>query len=188
MFIPTREVCYTMPPTRFEEYSLELLQEQFEELKNLIFDFKMVERLSYGKYQVSGNIAFTKAGFNYRVVVECKHFNCNITVDDVVALHNKLKAQKATSAVLISSSGFKWEALQYATENGIAMVQLTPAEEEINITDEYLLRLMHAAVELYNDGKKYIGVLQTCNDDKIEKFFLTKSKKSLIRYIVDVRK
>ncbi len=187
MFIPTREVCYTMPPTRFEEYSLELLQEQFEGLSNLKFDFKMIEKLDYGKYQVSGNIAFTKAGLNYRVVVECKHFNGNITANEVAALHCKLKAQKATSAVLISSSGFRPEALQYATQNGIALVQLTPAEEEINITDENLLRLMHAAVELYNDGKKYIGVLQTYNGT-VQKFFLTKSKQSLVRYIVDVRR
>lgn len=180
MFIPTKEAFFEMSATDFEKYSLELLAEQFAGAENLKIEHNVIEKVSDGNYQIDGRIEFTQAGFKFKVLVECKHYKSSISREKVAVLHDKIRALNAQKGILITSSNFQRGAIQYATEHGIALIQLTPVETNLEVRGE-LNYLMHGE-SLYNNGKPYIGVLQTCSIG-IQCTYLKKQNNSLYEYL-----
>ena len=182
MFIPTKEAFYDMTPTEFEKYSLEILQEQFEGAPDFTIKHNVIERVSDGNYQIDGLINFKQAGLLFKVIVECKHYKSSISREKVVVLYDKLRALNAQKGILISSSSFQKGAIQFASEHGIALIQITPTEQHTEIRSDCNY-LIHSNVNLHNYDKPYIGVLQTYTGG-IKCDYLRKTKKELINFIL----
>lgn len=181
MFIPTQETLFEMTPTQFEQYSLEIIQEQFQGQENLCVYHNVIEKSGDGTYQIDGEVLFTIGDFNFKILVECKHYSSSITRDKVVLLADKVRTLKASKGILISTSAFQRGAIQYATEHNIALVQIIPAEQDNKfvITGKVVMNCTNC----YNFGKSYIGVLQS-ETAGISCKYLTFLNKELLSYII----
>lgn len=182
MFIPTKEAFYDMSPTDFEKYSLNILKEQFSNVENLKIDHNIIVEVADGNYQLDGLIEFTQAGLKYKILVECKHYKSSITREKVVVLYDKLRAIGAQKGVLISSSNFQSGAIKYATEHGIALIQITPAETKYETRSKMNIIVNNNC--LYNNGKSYVGVLQTQGEVGINCSYLSNRNQRLYEYVI----
>ena len=62
-----QDAYFDMTPTKFEEYSLQLLREQFYGAENLKIEHNVIEKAIDGNYQIDGIITFTQGGFNFKI-------------------------------------------------------------------------------------------------------------------------
>ena len=158
MFVPMKDAYYDITPNQFEEYSLQLLQEQFEGATNLVIEHNVKEKTTDGTYQIDGIIMFSEGGFDFKILVECKHYKYSISREKIAVLHDKLRALNANKGIFITSSNFQKGAIQYATEHNIALVQLVAADKH---KPEFHLNQILNSFSFYNNGKPYLGVLQS---------------------------
>lgn len=182
MFIPTREAFFEMSPTQFEKYSLQILQEQFNGAKDLKIEHNVKEHTTDGTYQIDGVVYFSEGNFDFKILVECKHHKSSIPREKIVVLFDKLRALNAQKGIFISSSNFQKGAIQYATEHKIALIQLVPAEIEKK-PNILVNRIVNSISDIYNDGKPYIGIMQSYNQG-INCSHLTTNNKKLFSYII----
>jgi restriction system protein len=159
MFIPTKNVILDMSPEEFEKYSILILKQQMKEMANCRFEHNKIIKVSDGNYQIDGYIEFNLMGVTYKTLVECKHYKSSIEREKVQILYDKLRACGAQKGILISSSNFQSGAITYATQHGIALVQLTEAGNRYETRTMYNTIVAHHNVPC-NGTFPYIGVKQ----------------------------
>ena len=166
MFIPTKDVLLNMSPTEFEKYALLVLQQQIQGIENCLFEHNKIIEVSDGDYQIDGYIEFNLMGVTYKTLLECKHYKSSITREKVQVLYDKLRACGAQKGILISSSNFQSGAITFATQHGIALVQLTESGSQYATRGlcKTITTHPHAA---YNNCLTYIGVKQTSSQEGI---------------------
>ena len=175
MFFPTKESRIEMTPTEFEKNALLVLQQQLEGIEKCKFEHNKIVSVSDGNYQIDGYIEFSAMGITYKTFVECKHYKNSIKRENVQLLYDKLRACGAHKGILISSSNFQSGAITYATQHGIALIQLTEAGSEYH-TRSMLDMPSERNYSTYCDEKKYIGVMQTSiKDGLIHCYYLSDS-------------
>ena len=156
MFMPTQDSYYEMSAIDFEKYSLDILRQQTRGLENLSITHNVVIEKGDGNYQIDGVIKFSVIGVNYITLVECKHYKGAISREKVQVLYDKIRA------ILIATSNFQSGAIKYASEHGIALVQITEADTRFETRGRF--GIVQARVNLYNEGLPYIGVMQESKD------------------------
>lgn len=164
MFIPTKKAFMDLTPEEFEQYSLDLLTEQTQNLENLVIKHNTIIETYDGNYQIDGYIEFTVIGIKYKTIVECKHYQSSITREKVQVLHGKIQSLGAQKGILISTSNFQSGAMEYARVHGIALIQMTEAGTSYE-TRNRLGIIMNAGRKPFNYGKPYSGVLIRKNDN-----------------------
>lgn len=160
MFIPTYNVILDMSPTDFEKYSLQVLQQQIQGLSNCRFEHNKVIEVSDGNYQIDGYIEFRAMGVLYKTLVECKHYKSSIEREKVQVLYDKLRACGAQKGILVSSSNFQSGAITYATQHGIALIQLTEAGSQYETRSMFNTVVAHPHIP-HMAGFPYVGVRLT---------------------------
>ena len=159
MFIPTRDTVLDMEPSDFEKYSLQILKEQTEGLKNVkIIHNKIIEAYD-GNYQLDGYIEFEAMGVLYKTIVECKHYKYPISREIVQKVYDNLRAVGAQKGIVISTSNFQSGAINYARIHGIALIQLTEAGNNYYTRSEMNVIMNHPYVPR-NGSCPYTDVLQ----------------------------
>ena len=159
MFVPTQEAFLDMSPTDFERFSLKILRQQTKGLENLAFEHNVMVEKSDGSYQIDGIVRFDVMGVRYITLVECKHYKGPISREKVQVLYDKIRATGAHKGILVSTSNFQSGAIKYATEHGIALIQITDAETSIETRGHY--RIIQNKPNLYNGGDPYISIMQS---------------------------
>lgn len=162
MFVPTKECFCNMSPTDFEKYSLYLLKQQTNGLENLEIEHNVIIEKIDGSYQIDGIIRFDVMGVKYTTLVECKYYKSTISREKVQILYDKIRATGAQKGILISTSGFQSGAIKYASEHGIALIQITEADAIFEARDQ--INVIQNSFNLYNGGIPYIGVMQESKD------------------------
>jgi len=166
MFIPTKDAILDMSPTEFEKYALLILQQQIQGIENCQFEHNKILEVSDGNYQIDGYIEFNVMGVTYKTLVECKHYRSSIEREKVQVLYDKLRACGAQKGILVSSSNFQSGAITYATQHGIALIQLTEAGNQYETSGMYNTVVARQCVP-HNGGIPYIGVKQTSPQEGI---------------------
>ena len=166
MFIPTKEVILDMTSVDFEKYAIQILQQQMRGLDNCRFEHNKIVEVSDGNYQIDGYIEFDLMGVTYKTLVECKHYKSSIEREKVQILYDKLRACGAQKGILISSSSFQSGAITYATQHGIALVQLTESGNQYETRSMYNTIVARNCIP-FNNGLPYIGIMQTSNKEGI---------------------
>ena len=182
MFIPTQEFMLEMSPTEFEQYSLLILEQQMAGIEDYHFEHNKIIEVSDGNYQIDGYIEFKLMNITYKTLVECKHYKSSIQREKVQVLYDKIRACGAQKGVLISSSNFQSGAIKYATQHGIALIQLTEAGSEYYTRDMFNTVVANHRIP-YNDGIPYIGVLQKSPDVGIQCLYLSYRNKALQEFL-----
>ena len=143
---------------RLEKYSLQVLNTQCHGLKNYIIQHNKIIVTSDGKYQIDGYIEFEVMGVKYKTLIECKHYKRRIEREIVQTLYDKLRATGTQKGILISTSNFQTGSIQYATEHGIALIQLTESGNHC-VTRSLNMITNRAGITPSNFGSPYVGVL-----------------------------
>ena len=164
MFFPAKESRVEMTPTEFEINALLILQQQLKGIEKCKFEHNKIVKASDGNYQIDGYIEISLMGIIYKTFVECKHYKNSIKREHVQLLYDKLKSCGAHKGILISSSNFQSGAITYATQHGIALIQLTEAGSEYH-TRSMCDMVLESNFSGYNDEKECIGVMQTSIKD-----------------------
>lgn len=119
-----------------QKSSLELTPEQFElEVKRFVeklgsnlqsFEAKHLESVSGmdGDYEIDIVAKFIALDVAFTVLVECKRYKEPVKREVVQILKDKLNSTGAQKGMIFTTSGFQKGAIEYATKNGIALVQL----------------------------------------------------------------
>ena len=172
-----------MSPTDFEQFSLNVLHQQLKGLENVEFEHNVVVKRPDGSYQIDGIIHFDVMGVRYTTLVECKHHSAPISRDKVEVLYNRIHAMGAHKGILISTSNFQRGTIQYATEHGIALIQIADAEPNIEVRGHDAYRIIQNRPNLYNGGDPYIAVMQIATDNGISCAYLRHSNDSLRAFL-----
>lgn len=186
MFIPTQDSCLDMSPTDFERFSLYILQQQTKDLEHLEFEHNVIVERSDGSYQIDGIIRFDVMGVTYVTLVECKHYSGPISREKVQVLYDKIRATGAHKGILISTSNFQSGAIKYATEHGIALIQLTDAETKLETKECF--RIIRNRPNLYNVGNPYVAVMQLSANPGISCKYLIHHSDALKEFLLDNNK
>lgn len=93
----------------------------------------------------------------FRIGTGCLPFT-----EKVQILYDKIRATGAQKGILISTSGFQSGAIKYASEHGIALIQITEADAIFEARDQ--INVIQNSFNLYNGGIPYIGVMQESKD------------------------
>lgn len=166
MFIPTKNVILDMSPEEFEKYSIQILKQQMQGMVDCRFEHNKIIEVSDGNYQIDGYIEFNLMGVIYKTLVECKHYKSSIEREKVQVLYDKLRACGAQKGILVSSSNFQSGAITYATQHGIALVQLTESGNQYETRTMYNTIVAHHHIPC-NGELPYIGVKQTSHKEGI---------------------
>ena len=170
MFIPTRDCVIDMSATEFEKYSLYILNQQIRGLENVRFEHDALIERNDGTYQIDGVIRFTVMGLEYTTLVECKHYRSPISREKIQVLYDKIRAIGAHKGIFVSTSNFQSGAIKYATEHGIALIQITEADTQFQARGRF--HVIQAHPNLYNRGLPYIGVMLVAGEVGISCQFL----------------
>lgn len=165
MFVPTKDCFCDISPTDFEKFSLELLKQQTCGLDNLEIQHNVIIETQDGDYQIDGVIRFDVMGVRYTTLVECKRYKSAIPREKVQILYYKVRTIGAQKGILISTSGFQIGAIKYASEHGIALLQIT--EADVTFEARGRLNVIENSLNLYNGGNPYIAVMQESKNSSI---------------------
>jgi len=183
MFVPTQDSYYEMSATDFEKYSLDILRQQTRGLENLSITHNVIIEKGDGSYQIDGVIRFSVMGVNYTTLVECKHYKGAISREKVQVLYDKIRATGAHKGILIATSNFQSGAIKYASEHGIALIQITEADTHFETRGRF--GIVQARLNLYNEGLPYIGVMQESKDMGITCKYLRVYSTQLKDFLLD---
>lgn len=186
MFFPTQDALLDMTPIDFEKYSLQILSEQVRDVEIYKIEHNKIMEVSDGNYQIDGYIEFEFMGLKYKTLVECKHYKNSISREKVQVLLDKIRATGAHKGVLISTSSFQSGAITYATEHGIALIQIAEAGIQY-ATRSFEMNLTNSSQNVpRNNGAPYIGVMQYSCDTSIHYSYLSDSNKSLKEFLLQI--
>ena len=87
-----------------------------------------------------------------------KNYKRRIEREIVQTLYDKLRATGTQKGILISTSNFQTGSIQYATEHGIALIQLTESGNHC-VTRSLNMITNRAGITPSNFGSPYVGVL-----------------------------
>lgn len=175
MFNPAKDTHLDMSPVDFEKYALMILHQQLQGIENCLFEHNKIIEVSDGNYQIDGYIEFSLMGVTYKTLVECKHYKGSIEREKVQVLFDKLRACGAQKGIMVSSSNFRSGAITYATQHGIALVQLTESGNRYHSRGLYNTLVLPQLTPQMDD-LPYIGVkLASHNEGVILNSYLSKT-------------
>ncbi|MGY3747600.1 restriction endonuclease [Vagococcus salmoninarum] len=175
-----------LTPTEFEQFSLDLLKEQTNNLPNVKFEHNKIIKTHDGNYQIDGYIEFELMSVIYRTIVECKHYKESISREKVQVLNGKIESIGAQKGILISSSNFQKGAREYAEIHGIALIQLTEAMTSYEMRANIGV-IVASGRKPFNHGKPYMGVLvkNSGNLGSVSCSYLCSSKNELEKFLLE---
>ena len=184
MFNPTMDTHLDMSPVDFEKYALQILRQQLHGMENCRIEHNKIIEVSDGNYQIDGYIEFSLMGVTYKTLVECKHYKVSIGREKVQVLYDKLRACGAQKGILVSSSNFQSGAITYATQHGIALVQLTELGNQLIVGSLASARFPHQLLMFLNDEIPYLGIMLTSyNEGMTQSKYLSKNNLPLRSFL-----
>lgn len=77
------------------------------------------------EYEIDLSYNFNLMDMNYFTLVECKHWDSNITRDKVGYLKAIMDDLKAHKGIIVTTKGFQSGAIEYAQSNNIGLIKIT---------------------------------------------------------------
>ena len=168
-----------LTPTEYEKEVLKILNASEHQLIefNVQHDTKLAG--SDGKYQIDIVATFRAFRVDYKTLVECKYYSSPVKREAVQVLKDKLHSTGAHKGILFSSSGFQKGAIEYASQNGIALIHFkdgsssyvirrsmsTPISrpEEVSVWEGWL-------ISVSEDGKETQCLVSKDYPESLDKF------------------
>jgi restriction system protein len=117
-----------LTPTEFERYTRDFLQKLADSKRGTLesFDVEHLEELSAhdGDYKIDVTARLRILGFDFLMLVECKHLKRPVEREAAMVLWAKQQSLHAQKCIMFSISGFQEGALEYAKENRMALIHI----------------------------------------------------------------
>jgi len=118
----------SLTPTEFEKYTRDFLQKLADSKHGSLesFEVEHLEELSAhdGDYKIDVTARLRILGFDFLLLVECKHLKRPVEREAAMVLWAKQQSLHAQKCIIFSISGYQDGALKYAHENGIALIHI----------------------------------------------------------------
>lgn len=117
-----------LTPDEFEVFVKDQLERQVRNAKLKSFVVSEKERLKGpdGEYEIDIVIRFEILDAEIVVLVECKRHKNRIKRELVQVLYDKRRSLGAHKCMMFSTSGYQSGAIEYASNNGVTLIQVTP--------------------------------------------------------------
>jgi restriction system protein len=118
---------------------------QFDRLiSNYVYDlFKDFNRFKLEKsveiaysnteYQINIKVSYELIGVQLQIPIECYKQSEKLDINTVQKFYAKMKLIRAKKGMLFSSSGFTYDAYNYAKNNGIALIKIVEGKYTYNL-------------------------------------------------------
>jgi restriction system protein len=118
----------SLTPGDFEVFVKDQLERQVRNAKLKSFAVSEKERLKGpdGDYEIDIVIRFEIFDAEIVVLVECKRHKNRIKRELVQVLYDKRRSLGAHKCMMFSTSGYQSGAIEYASNNGVTLIQVTP--------------------------------------------------------------
>jgi restriction system protein len=149
-------------PKQFEIRVLTWLKNCHQTLNDFTVIHSNVVHGDSGEYEIDVHIEFTI--FNeakITVIVECKRHRNPVKRDVVMLLEGKLRDTGAHKGMVFSTSGFQRGPIEYATQRGIALIDVAGGASNYHVRAEGMADI---APPPWVDIPDYIGWFQTSSD------------------------
>ena len=123
-------------------------------------------------------------GIKYTTLIECKHYKNSISREKVQVLYDKIRQTGANKGILISTSNFQSGAIQYASEHGIALIQITDDKMDFVVRDRLNVYRNHSI--FYDNSLPFIGIMLQNTPHGISCQYLKNGNTPLKDYLCDV--
>lgn len=118
----------SLTPAEFEKYTRDFLQKLADSKRGSLESFQVehLEELSShdGDYKIDVTARLRILGFDFLMLVECKHLKRPVEREAAMVLWAKQQSLHAQKCIMFSISGYQEGALNYAQENGIALIHI----------------------------------------------------------------
>lgn len=113
-------------PREFEQLVRDYLEEigRAQGLKELLVTHDTKLPGPGGDYQIDVLAVFEALGGEFKVLIECKHYNKRVPRDDVLILQQRLELLHAQKGMLFSNAGFQKGAHKFAEAYSIALISV----------------------------------------------------------------
>lgn len=116
-----------MKPTEYEQFVQQVIQELTETKGIVVHRQKAyVGKITQRKIVVDVSFEATILGERLLFLLECKHYNHRVPVNDVEEFHSKLDDIGAHKGIIFTTLGFQDGAVKVAKAREIGLVLLTP--------------------------------------------------------------
>jgi restriction system protein len=117
----------SLTPDEFEAFVKERLKRQARnaKLKNFVVNKKERLRGPDGEYEIDIVVRFEVCDAEIVVLVECKRHKNPVKRELVQVLYDKRRSLGAYKCMMFSTSRYQSGALEYASKNGVALIQVT---------------------------------------------------------------
>jgi len=155
------------------------LENAAENLPDATFTHNEIIKVSDGEYQIDGTIRFQVMGVSYLTLVECKKYKGPISREKVQVLFDKIRAVGAQKGILVTTSYFQKGALDYASNHGIALIQIVDGKVL------YCVRDSSGIVEQYPEElPKFAATLQHSNGENTISYSQVLNTKYLVEHLL----
>ena len=152
-------------PEDYEKQVVEWLRNTGKKLKN--FDINHLKSLtgSSGTYTFDGVAMFEEFdGANFIILIECKRYNRPVERDHVLAFHSKMRDVGAHKAIMFSTSGYQKGALEYASQQGIALITFVEGKALYETKDAFN---DNPEPPLWANIQPFAGIIMSYSENKI---------------------
>ena len=114
------------------------------------------------EHQIDAMTTVSVGGFEIKIIVECKRYSENVSIDRVLTLKGRMDDTNVHKGIIVTTTGFQKGARTFAESKGIALALFEPDPAKLNI-----LVLSEDAEEFMRKECLYQGLL-VCLDDAIQ--------------------
>jgi restriction system protein len=116
----------SLTPDEFEDFVKGQLKRQLRtKLKNFVVSNKEHLKGPDGEYEIDIVVRFEICNAEFVVLVECKRHKNPVKRELVQVLYDKRRSLGAHKCMMFSTSSYQSGAIEYAAQNGVALMQVT---------------------------------------------------------------
>ncbi|TRX54398.1 restriction endonuclease [Fulvivirga sp. M361] len=158
-----------MDPEDFElltkKHLERLLRKDLEDKTKIEHRKKLVSK-SGNEFEIDLHYKFTLGGVSYLTLVECKHWNSNVTREKIGYFKSVIDELKAHKGIVVTTKGFQKGAIEFAKSNNIGLIKISNDDQfetinhfdgGIDVVEDHLLSEDHFDSKsiVYSNGLFY---------------------------------
>ena len=116
----------------FKQLFESLLADQFGHPVKVEHDIKLLGD-SGQEHQIDAMATVSVAGFEIKIIVECKRYSENVSIDRILTLKSRMDDTNVHKGIIVAPTGFQKGTRTFAESKGIALAIFEPDPAKLDI-------------------------------------------------------
>lgn len=182
MIHPFSEDPIDISPVEFEKQIKNIFEGLEREIKKIEIIHNDKINTVNGNFQIDIKVTFEFLGVDFIVLVECKKHNSPIKRETIQIVKDKVLILGVHKGILVSASGFQRGAIQYAKNNGVALIKIdngkleyeTRSTESLNVIPSHINfpKFVFSVIEMTEKEAVQMKKINFKNKTEFENIFL----------------